>query len=103
VQTPLLPVLLADDRLTRTAVELLPRAAALVEDEEAVLDPGTVDTAVGLLRELAARTPEFSDNLALISRRGETAANRPSRELVAALMAEPPGGEDRGPRSPSPA
>lgn len=79
-------MLLEDDRLAR-ARRAPALAAEFVEDEESVLDPAAVDTAVGLLRELAAWAREFSGDQARTRRRVEAAANRPSREPVARCQA----------------
>ena len=97
VQTPLIGVVLEDERLSRAAAELVARAGALAVDEQRVLDREAVGEALSLLRELEERapSPELRTDLRAVSQTLEEAAGRPTAEIVRMLMA-------RGPRSAAP-
>jgi murein tripeptide amidase MpaA len=92
VQTPLLGVVLTDDRLSRTAAELVTRAGALVTDDEAVLDREIVDQALSLLGELDERAPsgEVRNDLRAVRERLARGEGRRSSDLLRDLVAEGP-------------
>lgn len=95
VQTPLVGVLLADERLSRQAAELVRIAGELVTHEEAVLGRDDVRQALALLRELDERGPsrEVRADLRAVGARLENAEGQSASEITRRLMASSPGAD----------
>jgi murein tripeptide amidase MpaA len=95
VQTPLIGVVLADERLSGAAAELVTSAVALLADEQRRLDRELADQARSFLRELEDRGVSRAvraDLRAVGEILEEVGADRPAAEIVREIMA-------RGPRT----
>jgi murein tripeptide amidase MpaA len=94
VQTPLMGVILADQRLTAAAAELVTRAGSLVADEQNVLDREVADQAGSFVRDIEDRGVSRASraDLRAVRETLEEVAGRPAAEIVRILMA-------RGPRT----
>jgi len=92
VQTPLLTVVLEDERLSGTAAELLSQAGSLFADDEATVDRHVVNEALALLRELEERAPsrEARTDLRVMRAALEQAEGQSAPEIVRTLMARGP-------------
>ncbi len=92
VQTPLMSVVLSDERLGNRTAELVERAVALVEDDRSVLDDALVERSVEVVRslhQLVGSRPVRAD-LRLVEDRLRAMSGRTSREVIESLMAEAP-------------
>ncbi len=91
VQTSLVGVILADDRLAGQAAELLEAAGSQVEDEDKVLDPSVADRAPALVAELAERAPrEHQRDLQAIEEVWDEVAGRSTSDIIRTLMERGP-------------
>jgi hypothetical protein len=92
VQTPLMGVVLADERLGARAAELVEQAVTLVEDDQVVLDDALVERSVGVLLSLQQQSGsrQVRAELRLVERRLRALSGRTSREVIENLMAEAP-------------
>jgi murein tripeptide amidase MpaA len=92
VQIPLLPVILADERLAGEAAALLESAGRLVEDETATLDEETATRASSFVRELGERAEsgEVRADIAAVESELEAARLLSTSDLLQRLMREGP-------------
>jgi murein tripeptide amidase MpaA len=92
VQTPLMGVVLADERLGARAAELVEQAVTLVDDDQVVLDDALVERSVGVLLTLQQQSGsrQVRAELRLVERRLRALSGRTSREVIENLMAEAP-------------
>lgn len=91
VQTPLMGLLLEDERLGRRAAELVTAAGALVADEQRALDQELAEQARSFLDELEQRAPsELRADLRAVAQPLHDAAGRSAPEIIRMLMARGP-------------
>ena len=91
VQTPLIGVVLDDERLAGRAAELLASAGAQVGDEKAVLPADVAQQARDLVADLAERAPgEHRGDLRAVSDVLEEVEGRSTSEIMRALMSRAP-------------
>jgi hypothetical protein len=92
VQAPLLSEILSDESLTKEAVGLFERAAALADKDSAKLSSRDVARARAFLQAVAERVPgaDLRRDVSQIADRLERSAGRTAPQIVATLMHEPP-------------
>jgi len=88
VQSPLVGVLLGDERLSSEAAVLVESAGRLAEDDNATVTGEDVDRGLRLIRELAERpeSGEVRDDLEAVSRELEQLRGVPMGEAIQTLM-----------------
>lgn len=91
VQGPVLDAIMQDESLTKQAVELFERAAALADEDSAKLSSSDAAQARGFLRAVAKRLPaDVRRDVSLVEKQLANADGRTAAQIIAALMGEPP-------------